>query len=107
MVWQTGQSGNPSGRVRSKPFAETLNRALAQGSPERLRRIAEALLDKAADGDLAAIKEVADRLDGKTPQSLSIGNDDGQPFMLQRIERVIIDARNPADQDAPSVPAAT
>lgn len=100
MPWQPGQSGNPSGRVRSKPFSEALNRALAQGDPERLRRLAEVLLDKAADGDMAAIKEVADRLDGKPAQSLSVGNEDDKPFLLQRIERLIVD---PTDRNAASL----
>ncbi len=43
-----------------------------------LRDIAEALVDKARSGDVQAIKEVADRLDGKVPQGL-IGGDEGDP----------------------------
>ena len=37
---------------------------------ERLRLIARKLVDKAADGDVAAIKEIADRTEGKTPTAL-------------------------------------
>jgi len=36
--------------------------------PLRLRRIAEKLTEKAEEGDLAAIRELADRLDGKPVQ---------------------------------------
>lgn len=45
-------------------------RRVAAQSPEKLRRIAEALYDKAADGDVAAIKEMGDRLDGKAIQAI-------------------------------------
>ena len=52
---------------RERPFAEALRLAL-HGNPLRLRRIAEKLTEKAVEGDLAAIKELADRLDGKPVQ---------------------------------------
>lgn len=34
----------------------------------KLREVAQALVDKAIAGDVQAIKEIADRLDGKVPQ---------------------------------------
>jgi hypothetical protein len=39
-----------------------------RADPLRLRRIAERLAEKAEEGDLAAIRELADRLDGKPAQ---------------------------------------
>jgi Recombination endonuclease VII len=42
---------------------------------DKLRLIARRLVDKAADGDLQAIKEVLDRIDGKTVA----GPGDGEP----------------------------
>jgi hypothetical protein len=60
--------GRPIGSVnREKPFADALRIAL-RGHPIRLRRIAEKLTEKAEEGDLAAIRELADRLDGKPAQ---------------------------------------
>jgi hypothetical protein len=56
--------------LKNKPFAEAINRAIAQDDGKRLRAIAEALLTKAADGDISAIKEFADRIDGKATQSI-------------------------------------
>src|SRR3954451_14400578 len=57
--------GRPIGSVnREKPFNDALRIAL-RGDPLRLRRIAEKLAEKAEEGDLAAIRELADRLDGK------------------------------------------
>lgn len=60
--------GRPIGSVnREKPFNEALRIALKR-DPRRLPRIAEKLAEKAEDGDLAAIREIADRLDGKPAQ---------------------------------------
>jgi HPt (histidine-containing phosphotransfer) domain-containing protein len=54
-----------------------LNRAIAQDDSKRLRDAAERLLDIAAAGEAWAIKELADRLDGKPHQSTSLENPDG------------------------------
>jgi hypothetical protein len=60
--------GRPIGSVnREKPFNDALRIAL-QSHPLRLRRIAEKLTEKAEEGDLSAIRELADRLDGKPAQ---------------------------------------
>jgi len=60
--------GRPIGSVnREKPFNDALRVAL-RSDPRRLRRIAEKLAEKAEEGDLAAIRELADRLDGKPVQ---------------------------------------
>ena len=60
--------GRPIGSVnREKPFNDALRIAL-RGDPLRLRRIAEKLTEKAEQGDLTAIREIADRLDGKPAQ---------------------------------------
>jgi hypothetical protein len=60
--------GRPIGSVnREKPFNDALRIAL-RGDPLRLRRIVDKLAEKAEEGDLAAIREIADRLDGKPAQ---------------------------------------
>ena len=46
----------------------------------KLQLIAEKLVDKACEGDIAAIKEVADRVDGKSVQP--IGGDSDDPVKL-------------------------
>jgi len=42
-----------------------------------LRAIAQALLFRASDGDIAAIREVAARIDGKVPQAIGGSNELG------------------------------
>ena len=52
--------------TKNRPWAAAINRALAQGNAERLRNLAEKLIDKALKGDMAALKELGDRVDGKS-----------------------------------------
>jgi hypothetical protein len=81
--FQPGQSGNPAGRPKSKPFREALDRAIkaASNDPDSkltLDSIAAALLAKASTGDVPAIKELAERYDGKVAQAV-IGGDEEDP----------------------------
>ena len=77
MPFEPGQSGNPSGRQTLKPWTETLKRALAQyekgdvKAGEALRKIAERVVESALAGDKDAIKEIAERHDGKAVQSIA------------------------------------
>lgn len=96
MAFAKGQSGNPGGRPKEKPFADALRMELAAAGEDRkaLRSIARRLIAKADEGDMQAIKEVADRLDGKVPQAV-IGGSDDDPPLVHRIERVIVRPENP------------
>lgn len=62
--------GNQNSSKSNRLWAETIRRAAVQSDGKRLRKIAEALLDKAAEGDISAIKELGDRLDGKATQQI-------------------------------------
>ena len=60
--------GRPIGSInREKPFNSALLIEL-QSNPLALRRIAAKLVEGAEEGELAAIREIADRLDGKPAQ---------------------------------------
>ena len=103
-MFKPGQSGNPAGRVREKPFRDALLLAIKEATADndrlKLRAVAEALVDKALEGDVAAIKEVADRLDGKVPQTnIMQGDDEGGPVRHLRVERIVIDL--PSNTDGP------
>ena len=47
MTWKKGQSGNPNGRAKEKPFADALRMEInaAGADHKKLRLIAKALLD--------------------------------------------------------------
>lgn len=76
MTFVPGKSGNPGGRPKSKPFKEALlMEALSAERGEKciakkgsLRWNARKLLEL---GEVPAIKEIADRLDGKVTQAIS------------------------------------
>lgn len=84
-----------SGPKREKPFRDALLMELkAAGEDHKaLRRIARAIIEKASDGDIQAIKEVADRMDGKVPQGIEGG---GTPIQT---ESTIIVTGVPRPQD--------
>jgi hypothetical protein len=54
---------------REKPFNQALLIEL-RSNPHALRRIAAKLIERAEEGELAAIREIGDRLDGKPVQML-------------------------------------
>ena len=67
----------PRGPYIDKPFRDALR--LAVKRPEnaavkgktKLDKIAAALVEEAVNGDVPAIKEIGDRLDGKVPQAVT------------------------------------
>ena len=74
-VWEAEYMGRRIGSVnREKPVSDLLRVAVLSGGGRRLRVIIEKLLDKAEQGDLQAIKEVFDRLDGKPVQAIERGD---------------------------------
>jgi len=69
-----------SGPKREKPFRDALMMEIAAaGSDSKaLRVVARKLLESAMEGKMDAIKELADRTDGKVPQGIT-GDGDGKP----------------------------
>lgn len=78
--------------TKNKPFAEAINRAIAQDDGVRLRAIAEKLLSMAAEGEIQAIKELADRTDGKAMQAVEASGPNGGAIQIEKIVREIVDA---------------
>jgi hypothetical protein len=75
---------NPRGQQRDKIYREALRLELADMSEgvdlKKLRQIARAHIEKAASGDMQAIKELADRLDGRPAQVLEHSGPDSNPI---------------------------
>lgn len=83
--------GNTNGAKKNRRWSEALSRAIAQDDGERLRLAAESLLTSAAGGDLGAIRELADRLDGKAAQSVTVAGDPDAPLET-KMEVVLVSA---------------
>ena len=58
-----------SKKPSAKPFMEALTEVVL-ANKEALRTSAQALFARAMTGDVAALKEIADRLDGKVPSTV-------------------------------------
>ena len=65
------EKGNQHG-AKSRLFDAALRRAITQDDGKRLRQAAEKLLDLASDGERWAVEMLADRLDGKAHQSVTV-----------------------------------
>lgn len=74
--------GNTYSSKSNRLLSETLNRVLIQQDGIRARTIAEALVSKAEDGDISAIKEVFDRTEGKAVARTELTGVDGSPLPL-------------------------
>jgi hypothetical protein len=80
------QVGAPSGNQnakKGKAWAEAVKRAIrakyGKEWDESLQELAGKLVKAADEGDLAALKEIGDRLDGKPTQQTEVSGPDGGP----------------------------
>lgn len=55
--------------VKNKIWSDAIRRAVLQG--KRLDKLAEAIITAAEGGDISAIKEIGDRLEGKVTQTIA------------------------------------
>ena len=69
--------GNTHSSKINRLAADTLRRVLIQEEAIRLRNVTEALVAKAESGDVSAIKEVFDRIDGKSVATQELTGPDG------------------------------
>ena len=89
--------------AKNKPWREALNRALIRfdgGKENALNRIADQTVTLAVSGEQWAIKEIGERMDGKSAQSVAVTGEDGGAIRVEKIVRQIVDTHN---SDATSV----
>src|SRR5262249_55634659 len=87
-AWKPGQSGNPAGRPKSRTLSEHLRDRLKEQFPSRSdatygRMVAEALVDRAINGDVMAIREVYDRVEGKPKQTIDVNVEERKREMVE------------------------
>lgn len=77
-----------AGRKGEKFWADAVKRAVnrrldsVEGKPKKLEILADRLVDAGLDGDVSALKEIGDRLDGKPKQQQEISGPDGEAIPI-------------------------
>ncbi len=88
MAFKKGQSGNPGGRKTEKLIKDALMLSLNEECPvtqkRKLRKITDKLVEKAENGDVTAIKEIFDRVEGKPAQAITNGDDGPLEIIVRR-----------------------
>jgi hypothetical protein len=86
------QIGAPHGNqnaVKGKAWAEAVKRAIrakyGKEWEESLQTLAGRLVDAADGGDLQALKEIGDRLDGKPKQQTEVSGPDGSAIPMKTV----------------------
>ena len=73
--------GNDYSSKENRMPTERLRMELKQ-NPEKVKKIMVALIDKAISGDMAAIREVFDRVDGKVVNQINAEVSDNRPIYV-------------------------
>ncbi len=102
--WKPGQSGNPNGRPKTRTLSEELRARLKEQYPGRSdatygRMVAHKLVDLAIDGEIAAIREVFDRTEGKPKHVVDVNVEERKREMVEdAITRLIEEAQVSRDE---------
>ena len=94
-----GVSGNPGGRPRNEDsLAAQLREVLAEVDEEsgktNARLLAEKYVALGLAGNVMAITAIADRMDGKPAQSVTLKGDSDAPLHVRHSERLPVPSRN-------------
>ncbi len=72
--------GAPAGNknaTKNRLWTDALNRALLADDGKKLRSLADKLISRAEEGDVTALKEIGDRMEGKPAQSVILAGELG------------------------------
>jgi Family of unknown function (DUF5681) len=84
------QSGNPGGRRKTTEFLDALRMeiaALKEGDRRGMRVVARRLVEQALKGNMLALKEIAERHDGKVAQATILQGDAEAPVRYVEVPR--------------------
>lgn len=73
--WKPGQSGNPGGRPRRKPISDAYTAILEAQDAKGVtgaQMIALAMFQQALKGNVQAVREITDRVEGALRQSVDV-----------------------------------
>lgn len=70
---------------KNKPWADSIRKRLTQRKD--LDNLADVMIDAALQGDMQAMKEIGDRMDGKPKQQTEVTGADGEPLRTEIVIR--------------------
>lgn len=83
-LYRKGQSGNPKGRPKAEwTWSGMIKEAMEEsyGDNKTIKELmAKSLVKEGLKGNVQAMKEIGDRLEGRPKQSLEMGGIDGKPI---------------------------
>lgn len=88
-----GNTNATRGRIWREAIERALERRSKADQIKSIDELADKLLDACYSGDLPALKEFGDRVEGRAVQGVELGGPDGAPVRIQQIERVIVDPK--------------
>ena len=83
-----GSKEGISNFTKNKLWRDVIRRAILADDGKKLRSIAEALIRKAEQGDVSALKELGDRIDGKVVQEKDTNDDKNITVQIVKLEDV-------------------
>ena len=74
--------GNKNSTAEKRIWSKIVRKLAVQEDHAKLHKVANALFEKASEGDISAIKELGDRLDGKAMQENMVTGDADNPLTV-------------------------
>jgi|TARA_R110000803_G_C11858501_1_gene306827 hypothetical protein len=75
--------GNKNSTSEKRIWSKIVRKLAIQEDHAKLHKVANALFEKASEGDIGAIKELGDRLDGKSMQENMVTGDSDNPITIK------------------------
>ena len=82
------QPGNKNSTADKRLITSALKRVVTQ-SPNKLKKACEKVLADAVGGNLASLGFIADRLEGKPAQSVTLLGDEDKPLVTKVIREIV------------------
>jgi Family of unknown function (DUF5681) len=103
--WAKGTSGNPAGRPKARTLSEHLRDRLKEQFPGKSsatygRMVAEALVTEAIDGNMQAIREIFDRVEGKPKQTIDVNVEERKREMVEDAIAALIEQAQVSREEA-------
>lgn len=88
-----GNDNRHKGRIWRDAILEAMDQRAKSDRKEALRRVADKLVAAAMEGDVTALKEIGDRVEGKSLQAVEHSGPDGGAIPFATVERRVVDPK--------------